>query len=208
MALAKAPNSPELRQFMTEQGLTLLSFPPLAADDNWFDASQVLAAGTGTPKVYVLTVLAAGMNSAVCPGYPVCPVGVVTDAAGDNWASVSAVVSGVTQFGNRYSETCAATNSSGTWTWTATKAYLSLVSVVTTVTCASGDVTASDAQIIGFVKTVGLMRQISATTDVIAKTFDGAADAGTISAVHSTYVIAGTPDAAKVLNLLIRPTLR
>ena len=200
--------NPELRRHLEREGLAVLSFAPIQADNDWFDASQVLAAGTGTPKVYTLTIVVGGLTRAYCPGYPVVPVIVVTDASGDNFASVVTTLTGVDQFGVGYSETVTATNSSGTWTGTALRACLTLSGAVTVVTCASGDVTASDTQIIGFAKTVGLTRKITATSELIAKTFDGAADAGTLSVPYNTYVVAGTPNSAKLLTLCIRPKVR
>lgn len=194
--------NPELRDILKKQAFNrVIHMAPITADADWFDASQTLDADTdGT---YVLTVLAAGMTNATCPGYPVVPVIVVTEDSTDSWTAVSIVVKGVDQFGDIISETVTATNSSGTWTGTAVNAYISLVSVVTTVT---GTTSSADAQVIGFAKTIGLGCHIGATTDVLVKTFDGATDAGTVSAANHTYVIAGTPNNAKFLRLIIQPT--
>jgi NhaP-type Na+/H+ and K+/H+ antiporter len=138
-----------------------------------------------------------------CPGWPVVPVFVVAEATGDTLTAVSAVIQGKDQFGDTISETVAATNSSGTWTGTAVNAFATITSFAVTTT---GTTTANDTVILGFVKTYGLGCRLGASADVIAKLFNGAADAGTVSAANSTYVIAGTPDASKELVLCVRPS--
>lgn len=192
-------HNPALRQTLaSELGLRQISFAPIAADDNWFDESQALAGDTeGT---YVLTVLAAGMTKDYCPGWPVVPVIVTAEDSTDGWTSVVSVVTGIDQFGHRNVETVTHTNSSGTWTGTAVKAYRELISVVTTIV---GTTSAADDSIIGFAKTYGFGCHIKAAADVVATIFNGAAEGGTISVLNQTYVIAGTPDAADTLIILV-----
>ena len=193
--------NPEMRRIYKELDIWHPTWIPPAADADWFDASQALATGASS---YTLTLASTDLTNTACPGWPVVPVLVATDNADDGWTAVSAVVSGVDQFGDHISETVTFTNSSGTWTGTCANAYQSLISVVTSVT---GATTTSDTQVIGFAKTYGLGRRIKSSSDVIAKRFDGAADAGTVSAANSTYAIAGTPDGAKVTELLIRSSI-
>ena len=143
--------NPVLRQTLSsELGLRQVAFFPIAPDDNWFDESQALAADSA--GTYVLTVLAAGMTKDYCPGWPVVPVIITAEDSTDGWTSVISVVTGIDQFGHRVTETVTATNSSGTWTGTAVKAYRELISVVTTIT---GTTSAADDSIIGFAKTYG-----------------------------------------------------
>lgn len=197
MAIKKFADLPTRESLQQFAGLKCDTFAPIAADDNWF----LEATNFGGAENESDTVLAASLTRAYCPERPVVPVAVVTDNADDDWTGVSVTISGVGQFGLPVLETKAATNSSGTWTATFNNAFASIISVTIAVT---GTTTASDSYIIGFAKTYGLGVQISATTDVICSTFNGAADAGTISATYHTYLIAGTPDAAKFFSTAIR----
>jgi hypothetical protein len=191
--------NPELRRILAETvGIRKTTFLAPAADDDWFDASQVYAAATA------LTVLAAGMTNSSCPGHPVVPVLVSDEDTTDSWTAVSAVVTGIDQFGDFCQETVAHTNSSGTWTGTCVNAYQELVSTVTTVT---GTTSAADAQVIGFAKTYGLGCRIGATGEVLSQRFDGAEESGTLSAANATVIIAGTPDAAKLSEYYIRSSI-
>jgi hypothetical protein len=191
--------NPQLRHTLrSELGLRQVAFMPIAADDNWFDEAQALAADTA--GTYILTVLAAGMTKAYCPGWPVVPVIITSEDTTDTWTSVVTVITGIDQFGDFVTETVTHTNSTGDWTGTAVKAYRTLISTVTTI---AGTTSSADSQIIGFAKTYGLGCHIKASGDILVKMFDGAADAGTTSVANQTYVVAGTPDAAKNLILLI-----
>lgn len=189
--------NPELRAILKAEGLFQIAFEALAADDNWHLTSTNF--GGAANEVDVIT----SFTVDECPGWPVCPVTVVTDAAADDWTAVSVEIKGYDQFGDFITHTVAATNSSGTWTASATLAFQKLVQVTISV---SGTTTSSDAYIIGFVKTYGIGRRLGAAGDVIETLFDGSADAGTVSAANSTYAVAGTPDGAKELVILLRPT--
>ena len=190
-----AIRNPELRSILRADTTVTTEFAPLAADDDWFKASQVHAAGEN------LTLAISTWTNAFCPKHPVVPVIVTTEDTGDTFTAVSTILTGYDQFGDFISETVAHTNSSGTWTGTAVKAYDILVTASVTVT---GTTTTSDATIIGYAKTYGLSKRIRASGDVVVSMFDGAADAGTLSVANQTYVVAGTPDGAKFLTLRIR----
>ena len=189
--------NPELRSILRGEGLRQVAFMPIAADDDWFLTTTNFGGALNEADTVTSFTLA------YCPGFPVCPVTVITDAAADNWTGVAVITAGIDQFGDYITDSVAATNSSGTWTATHVKAFQTLTSVTITV---AGTTTASDSYIIGFAKTYGLGCRIAASGDVSVKMFDGAADAGTTSVANCTYVVAGTPDAAKNLILLIRPT--
>lgn len=187
--------NPEVRDVIQEKAATTLSFSPLAADNDWFKTSTAPTAGADK------TTSVTSFTKAYCPGHPVVPVTVVTDGADDDWTAVSVVLYGTDQFGHEVSETVAGTNSSGTWTATATTAFELLRRVDITVT---GTATGADAYIIGFAKTYGIGQRITATAEVIAQLFNGAADAGTVSVANNTIVIAGTPDGAKIWTVYAR----
>lgn len=190
-------HNPELRRVLYSQNLRQIAFSPLAADDNWFKTATTPTAGEN--KTSTVT----SFTADYCPGWPVVPVVVATDAAADDWTAVSVTIKGYDQFGDFISETAAGANSSGTWTATLVNAFRKLESASITIT---GTTTGSDSFVIGYAKTYGLGCKITATSDVIAKLFNGSADAGTVSAVNNTYVVAGTPDAAKELVLTVDPT--
>jgi hypothetical protein len=187
---------PQFREVLASQSLEQISFRPLAADDNWFLTTTVPPAGLN--KTTTIT----SLTKAYCPGWPVVPVVVVTEGTGDTFSAVSSVVTGIDQFGDFCSETVAHTNVGGTWTGTAVNAYQSITSVAVTIT---GTADGADGVIVGFAKTYGIGRRIKASADVVCQLFFGSADAGTIDATYQTYVVAGTPNAAKELVLLVRP---
>jgi len=189
--------NPELRAVLRADALRAFAFRPLAPDGAWFKASTAPTAGANT------TTTTTTWTKAYCPGWPVVPVFVVTEDTGDTFTAVSMVYLGTDQFGEMMTETVAATNSSGTWTGTATKAYQTLFSAALTIT---GTVQSADRFTIGFVQTYGLGRRIKTASDVIAKLIDGAADAGTLSLTHQTWTFATAPDAAIEAVLLVRPT--
>jgi len=197
MPLHPTIHNTQLRETMKAEGLVQVNWECLAADENWYYES--LAPTAGENKTTTITSFA----KAYCPLWPVVPVIVVTDAAADDWSGVSVLIKGVDQFGDNISETAAGANSGGTWTATCLNAYCTLTSAAVTVT---GTATSSDRWIIGFAKTYGIGRNIAATGDVICSWFDNAADAGTVSAAYSTYIIAGTPNSAKAMTLLVRPS--
>lgn len=190
-------HNPHLRDGLREngQGLQFVNFMPLAADNDWFKTSTAFAA-VANPTVTVTS-----FTKAYAPLWPTTLIAVVTDNAADNWTACTVVVTGIDQFGNVNTETIAGTNSSGTWTATGVVAWALLTSVAITV---AGTTTTADAYILGYGKTYGLGCKIKATADVICSEFNNAADAGTASAVLHTYAVAGTPDAAKFLTLLVR----
>jgi hypothetical protein len=192
-----AIHNPHLRDGLRDngQGLKFVDFMPLAPDDDWFKTSTAFAA-VANPSVTVTT-----WAKAYCPLWPTTVTTVVTDNAADDWTGVTVVITGIDQFGNVATETVTGSNSSGTWTAAGSVAWAKLTSVTITV---AGTTTTNDAYKIGYAKTYGLGCKISATADVICSEFNNAADAGTASAVYHTYAVAGTPDAAKLLTLLVR----
>ena len=190
--------NPELRGIIKAEGAHCISFMPIAADADWFKTTVAPTAGENK----VTTLAAASMTKAYCPGWPVVPVTVVLDDAGDDWTAVSVAYSGVDQFGDYITDTATGTNSSGTWTATGVKAFQAFTSIAITVT---GTATSSDSYTIGFAKTYGIGRRIGASGEIIAQLFDGAADVGTVSVANQTIVIAGTPDAAKNWLVFARP---
>ena len=192
-------NNPKMREAFRDQVLQHISTIPLAADDNYFKTSTVLAAQT-------TTLAAASMTKSYTPTTPVVPVLVIVNdvASGEtSWTSVAATMVGLDQFGRRVAETVAAVDSSDTWTATWTTAFATLISVSFTITGGTA-ADGSDTYILGYAKTYGLGVKIGASADVIVHNFNGATDAGTISTVNHTYVVAGTPDAAKILEFWIR----
>ena len=197
--MASRVQKPELRTVFREQVVNAIEVAPLAAAADYFKTSTVLAAQT-------TTLLAASMTASVAINLPVVPVLVLTNdiATGETkWTSVSATVVGIDQFGTRNTETVAAVDASPTWTATFNHAYCSLISVAWTVTGGTA-ADGSDTYTIGYAKTYGLGCAIQDSSDVLISTFNGAADAGTISNVFHTYTIAGTPDAAKLFALYVR----
>ncbi len=188
-------HDPQIRQVLAEKPRKIW-FEPLAAAAGWFKTAVTYAAGANK------TVTTTSFTAAYCPGWPVAPVIFVSEDTGDTFSAVSSVVIGFDQFGDWKTETVAHTNSSGDWTGTCVNAYEKLLSVATTVT---GTTTTSDDVVIGFAKTYGLGTRITATDEVIAKLFNGVAEAGTVSVTNNTYVMVGTPDAAKILALYIKP---
>lgn len=195
-------HNPHIRQAMREQLLQYASFAPPAADDNYFMVSTV---PTIHATLSTTTLLAAGMTKSYVTAWPTVPVLVCTQDTDDDWTAVSAVIVGIDQFGNRIAETITGANGTGsqagTWTATAVNAFCTLVSIVITIT---GDVSAADRYKLGYAKTYGLGAKIEASGDVVVHNFGGATDAGTISTVYSTYVVAGTPDASSLLQFYIR----
>jgi len=183
-----------LRQIMYAEGLRQISFEALAADNDWFLTATNPTGASGGETITVDT-----FTKAYCPGWPVCPVVVYTETSGTDVESYTCTFKGINQFGQY--EVLTVDDSS--LTATSTTAFEKLTEVTLVVT---GTTDAADTVIIGFAKTYGLGCMIGATTDVICKLFDGSADDGTVSAVHHTYVVAGTPDAAKELVLLVRPS--
>ncbi len=188
-------HNPQLREIAHAEGLRQISFAPIAADADWFKASTAPTAGANK------TTTVTSFTKAYCPGWPVCPVTVVTEASGSGITAVSVTYTGYDQFGDFITET-PTTSGSGPWTSLCVQAFRTLVSVA--ITC-TGTAEAGDTYVIGFTKNYGLGTKIIASTDVIAKLFNGAADAGTVSVANSTYIPAGTPDAAKLLALLVNP---
>lgn len=192
-----AIENPHMRESLRDAGVGLkfTNFMPLAADDDWHKTSTAFAA-VANPTVAVTS-----FTKAYAPLWPAALSVVVTDNAADNWTAVTIVATGIDQFGDVVTETFAGSNSSGTWTAAGAVAFALLTSVSITV---AGTTTSSDAYKIGYGKIYGLGCKIAATADVICSEFNNAADAGTASAVYHTYAVAGTPDAAKFLTLLVR----
>ena len=190
-------HNPQLRETMKAEGLACISFLPPAPTANYFKTAVTYAAGANK------TVTTTSFTKASCLGWPVVPVILVGEDSGDTFSAVSSIVMGYDQFGDFQTETVAHTNSSGDWTGTCSHAYQTLTSVATTVT---GTTDTSDDVVIGFAKTYGVGRKIGASGDVIASTFNGAADAGSLDTTYSTYTMAGTPDKAKWLTLCVRPS--
>ena len=192
-------HNPELRQILNADiNLRQVAFMPIAPDPDWFKTSQTLTAGAST------TLTTTSFTKAYCPGWPVAVTAlVVDDIAVTDFTAGSMVVIGVDQFGDTITETAAGVYTSGTgWAFTTLNAFQSLVSVAVTMTGTAGG---AETLVIGFNKTYGFGCRIKAAADVITKMFDGAADAGTTSIPYNTYVVAGTPNAAKNLILLMRP---
>jgi hypothetical protein len=189
-------HNPQLAETLYSESLIQVNWECLAADDNWFLTATTFGGAANESDTIT------SFTKDYCPLWPVCPVVVVTDNAADDWTAVAVTFVGYDQFGDWISHAVAATNSSGTWTATSLKAFEKLESVTIAVT---GTTTTSDSYIIGFAKTYGLGRRITAAAELINSLFDGAADSGTLSTVHQTYVIAGTPDGAKAMTFLIRP---
>jgi hypothetical protein len=189
-------HNPELRSIMRAEGLLQVAFEALAADDNYFKTTVNPATGASSITVSSFT-------KAYCPGWPVCPTLTYVETSGSDVTGISAVITGIDQFGDGISETVTASFVSGTgWVGTAVNAFRTLSSVVVTIT---GTSDVADTLIIGYAKKYGLGRKIGQSTDVIVSNFDGAADAGTVNVENSTYDIAGTPDGAKELLLLVHP---
>jgi len=194
--------NPELRMILNAEGLKQVAFMPLAPDDDWFKVSTVPTAHATSS---VTTLLAAAMTLPYCPGWPVVPVLTCIEDTHDTWTVVSALVTGINQFGDWCQETIAGVNSPAkTWTATCLNAYQTLISIVITIT---GDVAAADRYKLGFNKTYGVGYHLEAATDLICSLFNFAADAGTLSLAYQTYIIAGTPAASVATNviLLMRP---
>jgi len=190
--------NPHLREALRETGIGLkqVNFMPLAADDNWFLTTTTMAGAVNESKKVT------SFTKAYCPLWPTTVTTVVTDAAADNWTACTITLAGIDQFGDNIVATVAGTNSSGTWTAAGVIPFAKLTAITVTV---AGTTTSSDAFIVGYGKTYGLGCKIGTTADVICSEFNNAADAGTASAVYHSYVVAGTPDAAKFLSLLVRP---
>jgi len=202
--MAQPIHNPLIRRAIKEQTIQYINFAPPAADDNYFKTSTALAAAS-------TTLAAASMTKSYVPaGVAVCPVCVVTNdwASGEeDWTSVSVLFVGIDQFGDLITTTATGTVASHVWTATSAKAFLTLTKIVITITAGDGEaVDASDSYVLGFAKTYGLGCAIGVSGDVIVHNLDGATDAGTISTAHNTYLVAGTPDAAKLLQLYIRST--
>lgn len=191
-------HDPQIRRILADRAPRLVHFEPMAADVDYFD-STTLAGGTGGET---LAIAAGDMTLQNCPIFPVVPTVTVVEVSGSDYTAVASTITGWDQFGDFISETAAGVDSADTWTCTFLHAFRKLYSCSTTVT---GDTAADDTHTIGFAKTYGLGERIASATDVITKHFDGAADAGTVSAVYHTYVIAGTPDAAKAVEWLVVP---
>jgi hypothetical protein len=199
---------------MHAEGLTQIAWAPWTADaeaylvknDNHPNAAVALTSTT--------TFASTDLVVTTCPGWPVVPVVIVTDAAESSaWTSVNVTITGIDQFGGVLSETKAGTNSSGTWTATFLNAFESFDTVTVVIVLPDGaiDETNDDIQM-GFAKTYGLGRRVRATssstsTDVLGSFFDEAADAGTLNTIYQTYVFAGTPDSAKMATILMRPSV-
>jgi len=191
--------NPEQREYMKYHLNQDVFFFPAAPDEDWFKTSTALAAQT-------TTLAAASMTKAYSPNRPVCPVLVITNdvASGEtSWTSVAVTFLGVDQFGDLVTHSMAATDSSDTWTASCPVAYATLTSITFVVTGGTA-CDASDAYILGYAQTYGLGTQVESSDDVLNATFDAITDAGTVSTVYSTYLIAGTPDAAKIMYLNIR----
>lgn len=193
-------HNPELRQIMRAEGLHQIAFAPIAADDDWFKTATNPAGTSGGETVSITS-----FTKAYCPGWPVVPTITYTPASGSgvgssqSGTSITATVMGEDQFGDVVSESVDLSDGSGV----CVNAYQKLLSV--SIVIAGGTAAATDEIIVGFNKTYGLGRKIAASGDVIAKLFNGAADAGTVSVPYSTYAVAGTPDGAKILLVLVRP---
>ena len=177
------------------------SFMPRAADADHFKVSTVPPT-LGADKANSVT----SFTVANCPGAPVVPVLVFVDNAADDLSSIVATITGTDQFGEIVQDTAgglkATYDSGGAWTIPFHVAFRKITSLVFTVL---GTTLSGDRYTLGFAKTYGLLRRIDAATDVIAD-FNGAVDAGTAETVYNTYAIAGTPDALKVLTLLVSPS--
>lgn len=192
-------HNPELRQILRAEGLHQIAFMPIAADNDWFKTATNPVGTTGGETVTITS-----FTKAYCPGWPVVPTITYTPASGSevgasgSGTSITATVMGEDQFGDVVTETVDCSDGSGV----CVNAYQKLISVSLSIV---GTALATDAIIVGFAKTYGLGRKIAASGDVIAKLFDGAADAGTVDANYSTYAVAGTPNAAKNLIILLRP---
>lgn len=191
---------PDIKQVIREQVPQSFRLIPPTADPDWFRVSTVLAAQT-------TTLLAAGMTKSYAPGHPIVPVLVVVhDVGGDtSWTSIAVTLVGIDQFGVKISETVAAVDNADTWTATALNAYATLISIEFTITGGTA-ADGNDTYVLGFVKTYGLGVKIGATGDVLISNFDGTTESGTASTVYHTYVIAGTPNTTKILQLYMRST--
>ncbi len=188
-------HNPELRHILGEEP-HFVHFEPIAADNNWFKTTVTFTGAENESKTVT------SFTKDYCPGWPVCPVIVVTDAADDDWTGVTSVVKGFDQFGDFITETVVHAGGGTPWTGTCLNAFEKIVSITTTV---AGTTTSSDTYIIGFVKTYGLGCRITATSEVIASLHNGANDTGTVSIAYNTYTIAGTPNALEITLLYIRP---
>lgn len=213
-ALKPQVQNPGDRERLYSEALEVISFLPLAADADAF----LLGTGNHPSAAVALTSTstfdADDMVTDTCPCWPVVPVVQAIDAAESSaWTSVTATIVGIDQFGDQISEAKAATNSSGTWTATLNNAFQRLITITVVIVLPDGSIdTTNDDIKCGFAKTYGLGRRCvvtSATTsdDVVVTMFDGAADAGTLAMAYQTYAVAGTPDAAKVLSLTLRPSV-
>lgn len=172
------------------------SYVPWAADADYWSVSELPTAGAD--KTTELTI---ALGNA--PAWPVVPVSVTTDAADDDWTGVSIRYDGLNMYGEAVNETVAATNSSGTWTATGTVAFSQITRMLLTIT---GTAAANDTSWVGFVKTYGLGVEIASTDQILVQNFDNAVDAGTVSVPNQTIVLAGTPDAAKKVDMWIIPS--
>lgn len=187
---------PVLRHILRAEGGVSLCEAPPAADDNWFKTT-VNPSGTSGGE----TITTTSFTNANPPGLPVVVKSIFVEATGSDVTAVVSTVVGEDQFGDVVTDVITHTDSSGTWTGEGVVAYQKLTSVVCVIT---GTTVSADTHIIGFGKKYGLTRKIDKASDVVASTFNGAADAGTINIANSTYNIAGTPDAAKFLRMYIR----
>jgi hypothetical protein len=194
--------NPDMRTAFREQGNGGVHFMPLAATADWFKTSAAPTASVDGTSTTTLT----SFTKSYAPLHPVCPVIVATDDAGSSsdWTAATAYVTGRDQFGNLITELVTGVDGgAGAWTLTCTKAFATLTRVVMTIT---GTVDGSDTYTIGFAKTYGLGVAIAADADVLIHCFNGSNDAGTVDEVNNTYLVAGTPDAAKWLDLYIKST--
>lgn len=188
--------NPVLADTLYHEALHQVNFEALAPDIDWFKTST--APEVGTDKTTTVT----SFTKDYCPLFPAGAVVYCTDAAADDWTAVSAVFVGIDQFGDHITESVDSVDSGTVWTVVSTKAYQTLISVSITIT---GTTTSSDRYTIGFAKTYGLGHRIKAADELINSLFDGAADSGSLSIPHQTYLVAGTPDGVKALTFLIRP---
>ena len=192
-------HNPLLRKAIREQCCTNCSFLAAAPDNDWWLESFTPTA-SATSSITTQT----SFTHDYAPGWPVHVTGLATDDAGSSsdWTAVVLELIGYDQFGVLRAESITGEDVlDGTWTLTGVVAWAQLTSATLTIT---GTIDSGDTCIYGFDDVWGLGCAIAATADVLIHNFNLTEDAGTVNTVNNTYKVAGTTDAAKLLELYVR----
>jgi len=199
MAIRAKVQNPSIKKAVERLSSVVVEVALPAANASWFLTSTTMPAANADLAI------ASGDWTVRQPLFPYAPAFVVAENSTDTWTAVTATLTGVDQFGDTGTETITGTNSTGTWTCQAGKAYTKLNSATVAVT---GTSDANDTVTVGFGKTVGLTAEIGSNADVLISTFDGVAEAGTVWAKNSVYTVAGTPNATKLSRIIVKPKIQ